>query len=166
MDYHLLLCLYKTFLRPFVKQWRSKAIKAIIYIDDGIRAFHTFELAKPATHLVKNDLSSAGYVINKDKNDYIRTSVTPKHRKNSRTTFIYAPCLQSHSSTFRFFCLNLDHSQHAKCLLTLKKATESFSLVVWMTLCKVKSKQNKKETKHLLNFNSWQFQNILTKYCN
>ena len=47
--------------RPFINRWRSKGIKAIIYIDDGIAEFRTFELAK----------SAAGFVINEDQSNFI-----------------------------------------------------------------------------------------------
>ena len=37
-------------LRPFCQIMESKGIKAIIYIDDGIAAFCTFEPAKSAAN--------------------------------------------------------------------------------------------------------------------
>ena len=43
---------FTKYLRPFVKRWRSKGIKAIIYIYDGIATFRTVELTKSAAHLV------------------------------------------------------------------------------------------------------------------
>ena len=57
-------------LRPFTKRWRGIGIKAIIYIDDGIAASRSFELAKTAGELVKNDLVYAGFVINAEKSDF------------------------------------------------------------------------------------------------
>ena len=57
-------------LRPFTKRWRGIGIRAIIYIDDGIPASRSFELAKTAGELVKNDLVSAGFVINVEKSDF------------------------------------------------------------------------------------------------
>ena len=57
-------------LRPFTKRWRGIGIKAIIYIDDGIAASRSFELAKTAGELIKNDLVSAGFVINSEKSDF------------------------------------------------------------------------------------------------
>ena len=57
-------------LSPFTKRWRGIGIKVIIYIDDGIAASRTFELAKTAGELVKNDLVSAGFVINVEKSDF------------------------------------------------------------------------------------------------
>ena len=57
-------------LRPFIKRWRGMGIKAIIYIDDGISAFRNFELAKSVGEHIKNDLISAGFVINMEKSDF------------------------------------------------------------------------------------------------
>ena len=57
-------------LRPFTKHWRGISIKAIIYIDDGIAASRSFELAKTADELIKNDLVSAGFVINTEKSHF------------------------------------------------------------------------------------------------
>ena len=57
-------------LRPFTKRWRGIGIKAIIYIDDGIVASRSFQLAKTTGKLIKNDLVSAGFVINAEKSDF------------------------------------------------------------------------------------------------
>ena len=57
-------------LHRFTKRWRSIGIKTIIYIDDGIAASSSFELSKTADELVKNDLVSAGFVINVEKSDF------------------------------------------------------------------------------------------------
>ena len=57
-------------LRPFTKRWGGISIKAIIYIDDGIAAFRSFELAKTADKLIKDDLVSAGFVINPEKSHF------------------------------------------------------------------------------------------------
>ena len=57
-------------LRPFTKRWRGRGIKAIIYIDDGIAASRSFEIAKSVRELVRHDLLSAGFVINNEKSDF------------------------------------------------------------------------------------------------
>ena len=57
-------------LHPFTKRWRGIGIKAIIYTDDDIAASCSFELAKTAGKLIKNDLVSAGFVINAEKSDF------------------------------------------------------------------------------------------------
>ena len=59
------------FLRLFVKQWRGKDIKAIIYTDDSIAAFRTFEPTKSTAHLVRTNLISAGFVMSEDNSDFI-----------------------------------------------------------------------------------------------
>ena len=43
---------------------------AIIYINEDIRASCCFELAKTASELIKNDLVSAGFLINAEKSDF------------------------------------------------------------------------------------------------
>ena len=70
-------------LRPSTKRWRGIGIKAIIYIDYGIAASRSFELAKTASELVKNDLVSAGFVINVEKSDF-----KPKMKEKSLGTII------------------------------------------------------------------------------
>ena len=67
----------------FTKRWRGIGIKAIIYIDDGIAASRSFELAKTTGKLVKNDLVSAGLVINVEKSDF-----NPKTKANWLGTII------------------------------------------------------------------------------
>ena len=77
-------------LRSFTERWRGIGIKAIIYIDDGIAASRSFELAKKAGELVKNDLVSAGLVINAETKgkwlgtiiDTIRMTFTVPSEKN------------------------------------------------------------------------------------
>ena len=62
--------IFTNVLPPFSKRWRGIGIKAIIYIDDGIAPSRSFELAKTAGELIKNDLVSAGFVINAEKSDF------------------------------------------------------------------------------------------------
>ena len=57
-------------LPSFTKRWRGIGIKAIIYIGHGIAASPSFELAKTAGELIKNDLVFAGFVINAEKSDF------------------------------------------------------------------------------------------------
>ena len=45
-------------------------IKAIVYTDDGTAASRSFEVAKTAGELIKNDLVSEGFVINAEKSDF------------------------------------------------------------------------------------------------
>ena len=48
----------------------GRGIKSIIYIDDSITAFRGFEIAKSFSEFVRNDLLSAGFVINNEKSDF------------------------------------------------------------------------------------------------
>ena len=74
-------CVFTKVLRLFTKRWRG-IIKAIIYIDDNIAGSRSFELAKTAGKLVKNNLVSAGFIINVEKSHF-----NPKtKRKWSGTT--------------------------------------------------------------------------------
>ena len=58
-------------------------IKAIIYTDDSITAFQGFEIAKSVSELVRNELLSAGFVINNKKSDF-----NPKTKGNCLSTII------------------------------------------------------------------------------
>ena len=57
-------------LCPFTKRWRGIDIEVIVYTDDGIAASRSFEVAKTAGELIKNDLVSEGFVINAEKSDF------------------------------------------------------------------------------------------------
>ena len=54
-------------LRPLVSRWRSKGVKMVLYIDDGICVAKSRELALKHTLLIEDDLSRAGFVLNKKK---------------------------------------------------------------------------------------------------
>ena len=55
-------------LRPLVRYWRSKGIRAVLYIDDGIVAFSALELAAGDSIVqVREDISEAGLTINVHK---------------------------------------------------------------------------------------------------
>ena len=71
VDYHPPVMPLQRFYVPFVKQWGGKDIKAIIYTDDGIAAFRTFEPTKSTAHLVRSNLISAGFLMSEDKSDFI-----------------------------------------------------------------------------------------------
>ena len=51
-------------LRPLVKRWRGKGIRAIIYIDDGIVGSKSQEQCLKDEHFVTSDLELAGFVLN------------------------------------------------------------------------------------------------------
>lgn len=54
-------------LRPIVKRWRSKGIRAIVYIDDGIVASRMEEQCLLDKEVVITDLERAGFVLNVQK---------------------------------------------------------------------------------------------------
>ena len=56
-------------LRPLVKHWRSKGIRAIIYIDNGICAASSIQEAEwhSAVTVLQADLEGAGFVLNFSK---------------------------------------------------------------------------------------------------
>ena len=50
-------------LRPLVKRWRSRGIKAIVYIDDGICAAPSAQKVAQHSTEIQADLESAGFVL-------------------------------------------------------------------------------------------------------
>ena len=62
-------------LCPLVKLWRSRGLKSLMYLDDGIVAVNGKESAEKASMWVRNSLISAGFVINDAKSVWL-----PSHR--------------------------------------------------------------------------------------
>ncbi|KAL5463210.1 hypothetical protein EMCRGX_G032089 [Ephydatia muelleri] len=62
-------------LRPLVKLWRSRGLKCLMYLDDGIVAVKGKESAEKASMWVRGSLERAGFVMNVDKSVW-----TPSHR--------------------------------------------------------------------------------------
>ena len=54
-------------LRPVVKFWRSKGIKAVLYIDDGVIISHDVQDALENISIIQGSLSEAGFVVNEEK---------------------------------------------------------------------------------------------------
>ena len=52
-------------MRQLIKYWRAKAIRAVIYIDDGIGGAGTFENAVIISQQMKSDLVGCGFTLNK-----------------------------------------------------------------------------------------------------
>ena len=52
-------------MRQLIKYWRTKAIRVVIYIDDGIGGAGTFENAVIVSQQVKSDLVGCGFTLNK-----------------------------------------------------------------------------------------------------
>ena len=58
-------------MRPMVRYWRDKGLKAIVYLDDGIIAVKGETAALEASTQVKQDLESAGFVTNTEKSFWV-----------------------------------------------------------------------------------------------
>ena len=58
-------------MRPMVRYWRGKGLKAIVYLDDGIIAVKGETAALEASSRVKQDLESAGFVTNTEKSIWV-----------------------------------------------------------------------------------------------
>ena len=52
-------------MRQLIKYWRAKAIRVVIYIDDGIGGTGTSENAVIISQQVKSDLVGCGFTLNK-----------------------------------------------------------------------------------------------------
>ena len=62
-------------MRPLVKYWRSKAIRIVVYLDDGISAATNFSNCQRNSLLVRSDLFKSGFVANKDKCQWVPLQV-------------------------------------------------------------------------------------------
>ena len=60
-------------MRPSVCLWRSKGIKAIVYLDDGIVSSQNESSAKASTAWVRDTLDKAGWVCNETKSVWVPT---------------------------------------------------------------------------------------------
>ena len=58
-------------MRPLVRYWRDRGLKAIVYLDDGIIAVKGESEAVKESSQVQNDLQCAGFVINIEKSVWI-----------------------------------------------------------------------------------------------
>ena len=72
-----------------IKYWRAKAIRVVIYIDDGIGGAGTFENAVIISQQVKSDLVGCGFTLNK-KSVWTPTQLLPwsGHILNFKTGII------------------------------------------------------------------------------
>eukprot|EP00731_Ephydatia_muelleri_P015005 Em0008g725a len=60
-------------MRPLVRLWRSKGIKAIVYLDDGIVSSQNESSAKASSAWVRDTLDRAGWVCNEAKSVWVPT---------------------------------------------------------------------------------------------
>ena len=62
--------LFTKVMRPLVRLWHGRGLKAIVYLDDGIVAVEGKREALLESQLVKKELESAGFVINVEKSQW------------------------------------------------------------------------------------------------
>jgi len=63
--------LFTKLLRPLIRLWRSRGLKAIVYLDDGVVAVKGKDKAAHESAIVRKDLERAGFVVNIDKSQWI-----------------------------------------------------------------------------------------------
>ena len=54
-------------IRPLMRYWQGRGLKAIVYLDDGIISVEGRENALRESVQVRQDLVSAGFIVNHDK---------------------------------------------------------------------------------------------------
>ena len=59
--------LFTKLMRPLIRHWRGRGLKAIVYLDDGIVATKYREQALRESAQVKLDLDNAGFIVNNEK---------------------------------------------------------------------------------------------------
>ena len=59
-------------LRPFIKKWRSKGIKSIIFLDDGICGGKGFKFTENIARAILSDLERGGWLVN-----FTKSHLTP-----------------------------------------------------------------------------------------
>ena len=57
-------------MRPLIRHWRGKGFRAIVYIDDGIVAAVGEQNALAVSNQVREDLKSAGFIVNVSKSKW------------------------------------------------------------------------------------------------
>jgi len=62
-------------MKPLIKLWRGKGLKAIIYLDDGIVSVKGEHQAREASVLVKRDLEYTDFVINIEKSCWVPSHI-------------------------------------------------------------------------------------------
>jgi len=59
--------IFTKLMRPLIRYWRGRGIKAIVYLDNGIIAVRQWERAFRESACVKEDLTKASFVVNVEK---------------------------------------------------------------------------------------------------
>ena len=63
--------LFTKLMRPLVRHWRGRGLKAIVYLDDGIVAINGERRAQEESILVRRELENAGFIINLEKSVWV-----------------------------------------------------------------------------------------------
>ena len=63
--------MFSKMMRPLVKLWRSKGLKAVMYLDNGICAVKGKIEAKKASAWVRDALECAGLVVHESKSVWL-----------------------------------------------------------------------------------------------
>ena len=61
------LFIFTKVMRSLVKFWRREGIKICVYIDDGLGASPSLDLALEEAEFVRNSLTQCGFIINSEK---------------------------------------------------------------------------------------------------
>ena len=57
--------------RVLLRRWRGRGIRCTLYMDDGTGGAESFEKAVQVAKIMQSDLQNAGFVVNKDKSQWI-----------------------------------------------------------------------------------------------
>lgn len=63
--------IFTKLLRPLVAHWRSKGIRVVVYIDDGIVVAQGRDRARHCSQIIKDTLDAAGFVTNPAKCQWV-----------------------------------------------------------------------------------------------
>ena len=61
--------IFSKVLRELIKYWRSKSIRIIMHLDDGLGGADTFGKCKEVSLVVNNDLFNFGLIIAEEKSN-------------------------------------------------------------------------------------------------
>ena len=59
--------IFTTLFRPLVKHCRSRGIRSVVYLDDGLDVEPNEALSSTNSNIIKSDLASAGFLANMNK---------------------------------------------------------------------------------------------------
>ena len=62
--------LFTKVMRPLVRLWHGRGLKAIVYLADGIVAVKGIHEALEESHRIKSELEDAGFLVNVEKSQW------------------------------------------------------------------------------------------------